>query len=74
MSQRSDNLRRKADERDRRIVERWLDRPRAQRTSDEDVLAFYAWLNDHDPSLIPLGGGSYQHVRTLVTPHIVEKR
>jgi hypothetical protein len=63
----------KADERDRRIVERWLDRRRAERRS-ADVLTFYGWLLDHDPTLIPPGPRSYEHVRALVAPLVVDER
>lgn len=58
--------------RDREIVERWKDRPRAQRTQ-HDVLAFYGWLTDHESRLVPPGPGAYERIRQLVSPHIVEE-
>jgi len=74
MSERSDDLRRrKINERDRRIVERWLERPRGHRAGDADVLAFYVWLNDHQPTLIPAGPKSYQYIHALVEPHFVKR-
>jgi hypothetical protein len=59
------------DERDRRIVEAWLDRPKRQRHATA-ALDFYRWLLEHAPDLIPPGAGSYDHVIRLIEPHIVE--
>ena len=59
------------EERDRRIVETWLDRPRRQRHAAAAV-DFYRWLLEHAPDLIPPGRGSYKHVNKLIEPHIVE--
>ena len=61
----------KPEEQARRVVELWQDRPKSQRTSD-DVLAFYGWLSDHESGLVPNGPGSYQAVRAIVAPFIVE--
>ena len=58
-------------ERDRRIVEAWLDRPRRQRRA-ADVLEFYRWLLEHERDLIPPGAGSFDHVNQLIGPHLVE--
>jgi hypothetical protein len=62
--------RRKAEERDRRIVELWRDRREQQRTGDE-VWGFYGWLSEHQPALVPSGPGSYAHVRRLVEPFLI---
>jgi hypothetical protein len=59
------------EDRDRRIVERWRERPAAKRRGD-DVMAFYGWLSEHEPALIPQGPRSYQHVRTLVEPYVTD--
>jgi len=59
------------EERDRRIVEAWRDRPERNR-SDDDVLAFYGWILEHEPTLIPPGPGSFERVRELVTPHLAK--
>ena len=59
------------EERNVRIVEAWLDRPRRQRHAAA-VLDFYRWLLEHQPDLIPPGAGSYDHVIRLIEPHIVE--
>ena len=58
------------EERDRRIVESWLDRPRRQRHAAA-ALDFYRWLLEHAPDLIPPGAESYDHVIRLIEPHIV---
>ena len=52
-------------ERERRIRELWLERPRDQRTS-ADVLHFYYWLSQHDSGLIPSGTGSFQQLHKIL--------
>jgi hypothetical protein len=61
----------KAAERQRRILELWLERPERQRTS-EDILTFYGWLSEHEPGLVPSGAGSYRQLREILKAHIVE--
>jgi hypothetical protein len=58
-------------DRDRRIVELWQARGRQRRTT-YDVLAFYGWLTDHEPRLVPPGPESYEYLRQLLAPHTVE--
>jgi hypothetical protein len=52
-----------------RIVELWLDRRHTRRTSD-DVLAFYGWLSEHEPALVPDGPGALRRVCDILTPHL----
>ena len=61
----------KADQQARRIVDLWQDRPRWQRTPDH-LLPFYGWLSEHEPAVIPVGSGSFQKVRTILMPHVLE--
>ena len=61
----------KPDDRDRRIVEAWRDRPERRRSAD-NVSPFYSWLLEHQPDLVPPGPGSYGHIATLIEPLIVE--
>jgi hypothetical protein len=56
------------EERERRIVDAWRERPEWNR-SDDDVLAFYGRLLVNEPTLIPPGHGSFERVRELVMPH-----
>ena len=56
------------EERERRIVEAWRERPEWNR-ADYDVLAFYGRLLVNEPTLIPPGHGSFERVRELVMPH-----
>lgn len=55
---------------DRRVVDLWLQRRRAQR-HDHDVLTFYGWLATFEPALIPSEPGSYQKLRTLLRDHLL---
>jgi len=58
-------------ERERRIVEAWQERPPKRRRPD-DVLVFYSWLLEHEPDLVPHGPGSVGRLNQLLEPHIVE--
>ena len=53
-----------------RILDLWLARPRSART-DDDVLAFYGWLTEHESGLIPSGGGFYRQLQEILSGHIV---
>jgi len=55
-------------ERERRIVDAWCEQPERNQ-SDDDVLAFYGWLLQNAPTLIPPGPGSFERVREFVMPH-----
>ena len=57
-----------AAEREAQIVALWKGRPRHRRTS-EDVVAFYGWLVDYAPWLVPRSSVSVEQVRALVDPH-----
>jgi PAS domain-containing protein len=59
-----------ARERERGVVDLWRERPAAQRRP-EDVLAFYGWLAEHQPKLVPAGPGAIERVRRLVERDIV---
>jgi hypothetical protein len=62
------------EEKARRLVELWRQRPKTQRGSD-DVLTFYGWLSEHEPALVPGErgeSGSYQKLRTILDAHLVE--
>lgn len=61
----------KPHEREHRIITLWMQRSKAKRTAD-DVLTFYGWLSEHEPGLIPQGAGSYQQLRNILKPHLVE--
>jgi hypothetical protein len=56
------------EERERRIVDVWREWPERNQ-SDDDVLGFYGWLLENEPTLIPAGPGSFERVRELVMPH-----
>jgi hypothetical protein len=58
-------------QRDLRIVELWLQRPKHER-SDDDILRFYGWLTQHEPDLVPSGAGSYQQLRTILSKHLLD--
>ena len=66
-----DRRRMKADEQCRLIVELWQQRPRWQRGPD-DLLRFYGWLSEHEPAVIPSGPGSFQRIRMILMPHVIE--
>jgi hypothetical protein len=56
---------------DRRVLELWHQRRREQRRGD-DVIIFYGWLADYEPSLIPDEPGSYRKLRTLLRDHLLD--
>ena len=56
---------------ERRVVDLWHQRRREQR-QDCDVLIFYGWLADYEPSLIPSEPGSLQKLRTLLRDHLLD--
>jgi hypothetical protein len=60
----------KPTEQARRIVDLWQERPRWQRTA-EYLLAFYGWLSEHEPAVIPSGPGSILKVTTILAPHLL---
>ena len=59
-------------ERERRIRELWLDRPRDKRTS-ADVLHFYYWLSHQDSALVPDGSGSFQQLLTILRDIVIDE-
>lgn len=61
----------KTAERQRQIVELWLQRPKRERTAD-DVLTFYGWLSEHHAKLVPSGPGTVRQLRAILEGHIVE--
>ena len=61
----------KAADRQRQIVELWLQRPKRERTAD-DVLTFYGWLSEHHAKLVPSGPAPVRQLRAILDGHIVE--
>jgi len=61
----------RAAERERRLVELWLQRPARERTVD-DVERFYGWLLQHEPALIPSGAGSYRQLTAILKDHLAQ--
>ena len=59
-------------ERESRIIDCWMDRPKDRRTAD-DLMAFYGWLSDHKSELLPRGDGGYARLRVLLAPHILDR-
>jgi hypothetical protein len=60
----------KPPEQARRIVDLWQERPRWQRTA-EHLLAFYGWLSEYEPAVIPSGPGSILKVCSILSPHLL---
>ena len=56
---------------DRSVVELWHQR-RPEQRREGDVLIFYGWLVDYEPSLIPDEPGSYRKLRRLLLDHLVD--
>ncbi|MGC2477806.1 MAG: hypothetical protein WA485_25940 [Candidatus Sulfotelmatobacter sp.] len=60
----------KPSERQRRLIEFWLQRPANERTRDH-VLVFYGWLEENHPNLLGRGHGDpYQHLQADLGAHI----
>jgi hypothetical protein len=59
-------------EQTRRIVDLWQERPRWQRTA-EHFVAFYGWLLEREPAVIPAGPGSILKVSTILAAHVVDQ-
>ena len=58
-------------QRQQRIIDLWLQRPRAARTA-EDVFAFYGWLTEHAPALLPAGAGPCRQLTQILSAHVVD--
>ena len=58
-------------DRDGQIVALWQGRPRGQRRP-ADIGAFYQWLVDCAPWLVPAGVGSLEQLRTLIHARTIE--